>query len=127
QVGSQAQIFSRWTSRNWRSGVAPPDSTSYHLCPFPAPFYNSRSFHQAGVPADVADGSSRGDTPLHWAASGGHVNICSILLEKGAVLNACNSEGATALHEASKSGHLSVVSLLLGLGANPHMVGTGGV
>ncbi|CAM9143971.1 unnamed protein product [Scytosiphon promiscuus] len=82
---------------------------------------------EAGVPADVADGGSRADTPLHWAASGGHVNIASMLLERGADLNICNSEGASALHEASKCGNVGVVSLLLGRGADPHMVGIGGV
>lgn len=48
---------------------------------------------QAGVRADVADGGSRSDTPLHWAAGAGHVSLCSILLENGADLSRCNSEG----------------------------------
>lgn len=45
--------------------------------------------------ADVTDGGSRSDTPLHWAAGAGHVSLCSILLENGADLTRCNSEGGS--------------------------------
>eukprot|EP00752_Nemacystus_decipiens_P002252 g2133.t1 len=81
---------------------------------------------RAGMRADVTDGGSRADTPLHWAAGAGHVSLCSILLENGADLGHSNSEGASALHEASRSGHAGVVSLLLERGANPYTVGTAG-
>lgn len=48
---------------------------------------------QAGVRADVTDGGPRSDTPLHWAASFGHVELSSMLLKEGADVNSCNNEG----------------------------------
>lgn len=49
---------------------------------------------QAGVPPDVTtDAGNRGDAPLHWASSFGHVGICALLLGEGAHTNLRNSEG----------------------------------
>ena len=53
---------------------------------------------------------------LHDAAKGGHTEVVSILLERGAVIEA-NDMGYTALHVAASRGHVEVVSLLLENGA----------
>ncbi|CAN0394631.1 unnamed protein product, partial [Laminaria digitata] len=83
-------------------------------------------FVQAGVRPNVTDGGPSADTPLHWAASFGHADLCSLLLNEGADVNRCNNEGTTPLHEASKGGHADVVRLLLEQGADPQVAGTGG-
>ncbi|CAK1603146.1 unnamed protein product [Parnassius mnemosyne] len=46
-----------------------------------------------------------GYTPLHYAARSGHVNICNILLQNGADINAETRSGkATPLHKAAAAG-----------------------
>ncbi len=40
---------------------------------------------------------SKGGTPLHWAAGGGHASAVEALLNNGANPNSCNSEGITPL------------------------------
>ena len=54
-----------------------------------------------------------GNTPLHWAARGGHVDVFKLLLEKNPALNATNKLGDTPLHSAAWAGSLPIVQLLL--------------
>lgn len=63
---------------------------------------------------------SHGKTPLHWAAYNGHKEVTKLLLEKGADLEAKDTERAkmSALHFAADNGHESVVELLLDFGAD---------
>ena len=69
--------------------------------------------HMADV--NVKDGGDR--TPLHYAASNGHVSIVSALLGSGAEVNVKENRGWTPLHYAARNGHVSIVSALLGSGA----------
>ncbi|KDO21146.1 TKL protein kinase [Saprolegnia parasitica CBS 223.65] len=57
-------------------------------------------------------------TPLHSAASGGHVDVVRLLLGKGAKLEALDKDGLTPLYYAASNGKLDVVRLLLDKGAN---------
>lgn len=66
----------------------------------------------------VITSPAKGDTPLHSACRGGHKEIVSLLLEKGADVNRQNSWYETPLHIASTEGHLEVVRLLLKRGAD---------
>ncbi|KAI8927005.1 ankyrin repeat-containing domain protein, partial [Entophlyctis helioformis] len=45
--------------------------------------------------------SMSGDTPLHQAAMYGYMDICEMLLSRGALINAINHDGATPLDFAA--------------------------
>jgi len=72
----------------------------------------------SGFVANKADKS--GYSPLHYSSRSGHIEICKLLLSRGAKVNVkTNSSGATALHRAAYMGHSQVVSLLVYHGADP--------
>jgi ankyrin repeat protein len=52
--------------------------------------------------ADVNRRSDRGETPLHCAALGGHLEVMGMLLACGADVNAQTGEGLTPLHEITQ-------------------------
>ncbi|PRW56241.1 ankyrin domain isoform A [Chlorella sorokiniana] len=72
----------------------------------------------AGARADVADAD--GALPLHDAAAGGYVDICTMLLDAvgPSTIDRGDSEGDTPLHNAARGGHDAVVQLLLERGAD---------
>lgn len=58
---------------------------------------------------DVRDKS--GYTALHYAARGGHLDVCKVLLANGADINAVTKSGqATALHRAASAGTYTLVN-----------------
>jgi ankyrin len=52
-------------------------------------------------------------TPLHVACKWGKINMVSLLINKGADIEAKTRDGLTPLHCAARSGHDQVVDLLL--------------
>jgi uncharacterized protein len=64
---------------------------------------------------------SDGFTILMYASSIGSIDICRILLDKGAQLDLQDIDDATALILASINGHTEGVRLLLEKGANPDL------
>lgn len=59
-----------------------------------------------------------GYTPLHYAARKGHVDICKILLQNGALIDAkTNSGQATPLHKAAAAGKIESIKFLIHSGA----------
>ena len=52
-------------------------------------------------------------TPLHWASYEGHDKVVSLLLKKGARVNAINKDGRTPLILAAAFGRYNVVRILL--------------
>ena len=56
-------------------------------------------------------------TPLHFAAWRGHMDICALLLSKGADANAKTNDGKTPMQHAQESRHIKIVDLLRKHGA----------
>jgi ankyrin repeat protein len=66
-----------------------------------------------------ADVNKPGWTPLHYAATGGHVAIVQLLLDSNAYIDAASPNESTPLMMAAKYGSSEVVKLLLDSGADP--------
>lgn len=61
----------------------------------------------------------QGYTALHYAANGGHAEICRLLLERDAtIVNAGSRSSRTPLFLAAGSGHVEVVAILIDRGAD---------
>ena len=61
--------------------------------------------------------NEEGAHALHLAAGGGHAEVVSLLLERGAPVSARDSMGRLALHHAAVRGQTACVGTLLGAGA----------
>jgi ankyrin repeat protein len=68
-----------------------------------------------------ADVNKTGWTPLHYAATGGHVEIIQILLDENAYIDAESPNKSTPLMMAAKYGTPAAVKLLLEAGADPKL------
>jgi uncharacterized protein len=66
-----------------------------------------------------ADVNKTGWTPLHYAATGGHVAIIELLLERHAYIDAESPNGTTPLMMAAHYGTPAAVKALLEAGADP--------
>ncbi len=66
-----------------------------------------------------ADVNKPGWTPLHYAATKGHLDIMNLLLENNAYIDAESPNGTTPLMMASQYGTPEAVKLLLKAGADP--------
>ena len=78
--------------------------------------------------ADIKAQDSAGNTPLHWAATQGDVEIVNALLQGGANPNALNEHGSLPLHKAAASSHSNseVVDVLCGGTANIDAIDSAG-
>ena len=66
-----------------------------------------------------ADVNKTGWTPLHYAATNGHLAIIELLLENHAYIDAESPNGTTPLMMAAHYGSPAAVKLLLEAGADP--------
>lgn len=116
-----SRIYEVWTKAYWKHlGVAPGKMTRLMV--------SSHLGLDAVVRLVLAEGANLeardtryGRTPLSWAACEGHASIVSLLLERGAVIDATDGHGRTPLSLAAQNGREAVVKLLLkeeGVGKN---------
>eukprot|EP00434_Breviolum_minutum_P034105 symbB.v1.2.030178.t1/scaffold3234.1/size60527/5 len=68
-------------------------------------------------PGSVGEKDRDGRTPLHKAASDGHVAAAEFLLSKGAAVDATENYGQTPLYSAAFFGKVEAAELLLSKGA----------
>ena len=64
--------------------------------------------------ARVTACNAKGDTPLHLAAAGGHLNLCSRLFDAGADSTTRNNAGQTPGEMAAEAGYDQLAALLSG-------------
>lgn len=69
----------------------------------------------AGAELDAKDAS--GNTPLHYAAEHGRVDVAAFLIARGADVNAVNRDGATPLAVALRNGCVRTARSLIAAGA----------
>jgi len=72
--------------------------------------------------AKDADVNKTGWTPLHYAATGGHLAIVRLLLDEHAYIDAASPNGSTPLMMAAMFGNPETVKLLLDSGADATLV-----
>ncbi|KAH9451296.1 hypothetical protein Pst134EB_018780 [Puccinia striiformis f. sp. tritici] len=71
-------------------------------------------------PTDVDD---QGITALHWSAINSHLNLSSLLISRGAMVDAFGGQLlATPLMWAARNGRVQIVHLLLKNGADPNLI-----
>ncbi len=68
-----------------------------------------------------ADVNKPGWTPLHYAATGGHLDVIRLLVEHHAYVDASSPNGSTPLMMAAMYGTIDAVKLLLAEGADPQI------
>jgi ankyrin repeat protein len=68
-----------------------------------------------------ADVNKTGWTPLHYAATNGHLDVMQLLLEHHAYIDAESPNGSTPLMMAALYGSAAAVKLLLDAGADPQL------
>ncbi|PIE98156.1 MAG: hypothetical protein CR988_04285 [Treponema sp.] len=77
-------------------------------------------FETAALKRNFALKGEGGNTPLHSAATNGHIGMAEFLLGKGVPVNSRNLSNSTPLHEAVRNGQVELAFLLLGAGADPN-------
>jgi len=55
---------------------------------------------------------ANGETAVHAAASGGHLEVIKFINNKGAILNVATQKGDTAMHYACKHGYIPLIAFL---------------
>lgn len=68
-----------------------------------------------------ADVNKPGWAPLHYAASGGHLAVMSLLLDHHAYIDAASPNGTTPLMMAARYGSFDTTKFLLEAGADPSL------
>jgi ankyrin repeat protein len=111
---SHFRAWLEFMSGETNSAVAKQNSTQLHV----AAGFGLSSWAQhlilSGVDLNTLDISE--NTPLFWAAKGGHSEVVHLLLEAGAKPDEDGYDGLKPLHVAASRNHAQVVKLLLAAG-----------
>ena len=65
------------------------------------------------VGTEINPSDNEGTTPLHAAAGGGHLLICSMIMEKIQEKIPADKDGYTPLHAAAAKGHLETFKMIM--------------
>lgn len=74
---------------------------------------------EKGAPLNRASNNAFNVTPLHSATAIQHLELVSLLIRKGANVNARQVNGITPLHTAAHYGNQELVNILIKAGADP--------
>jgi ankyrin repeat protein len=66
------------------------------------------------------------ERPIHWAALSGNLDVVTLLLDNGAMIDAVDAQGLTALHWAAWQGRPEVARLLVDQGAAVDVISAAG-
>jgi ankyrin repeat protein len=110
---AEALIYWPRTNVEWRS---PKDESPLML----AAFRGHTDLVRKLIARD-ADVNKPGWTPLHYAATSGHIAVIKLLLQEHAYINAESPNKTTPLMMAAEYGSTATVKLLLEEGADPLM------
>ncbi|XP_070176153.1 death-associated protein kinase 1-like isoform X2 [Littorina saxatilis] len=61
---------------------------------------------------DLSTANKHGETAVHMAASGGHVDVLKFLQDRGVNINIKDKQGDTAIYWAARQGHLEAIRCL---------------
>jgi ankyrin repeat protein len=73
---------------------------------------------EKGADPNIQANNGSGINALHAAVAKNNYELCNLLIENGAGVNAVQIQKVTALHSAAHRGNLSIVKLLIENGAN---------
>ena len=71
--------------------------------------------------AEKNPAAKNGDTPFHYAAKNGHLDICKAICKLIQNKNPANLDGNTPLHFAAANGHLEICKYLIENGGNKYL------
>jgi ankyrin repeat protein len=97
--------------------------TPLHLAAFLGTTEAAAVLLDAGADPGVVARNDMLVQPLHSAAAGHNVELCRLLLERGAPVNGQQQKGYTALDEAEMTNQDELRALLLEFGADPEITG----
>ncbi|HZQ37957.1 MAG TPA: ankyrin repeat domain-containing protein [Dehalococcoidia bacterium] len=92
--------------------------TALHLAAFFGHAGAARRLLDAGAEINAVARNPMRVQPLHSAAAGRHHAVCSLLIQRGADVNARQHGGWTPLHAAAQHGDRALAELLLAAGAD---------
>ncbi|HEX5480601.1 MAG TPA: ankyrin repeat domain-containing protein [Dehalococcoidia bacterium] len=93
--------------------------TALHLASYYGAPDTARWLLENGADVNAMTENFLENMPIHAAAAGRHIDICALLLERSADVNARQHGGFTPLHTPAQHGDRAMVELFLERGADP--------
>ncbi|KAJ3006637.1 Osteoclast-stimulating factor 1 [Thoreauomyces humboldtii] len=104
-----------WKCRcNEKEGFVPVTYVGENTAEIDNPLHEAAKRGNLGFSQELVNaGVSAGNSPLHWASRGGHLQVVQLLLGRSPAINSQNKLGDTPLHLAAWGGHTAVLTALL--------------